>query len=30
MIEKRNQIVHIYSIDEAKKIYQFIKKEQLY
>ena len=30
MVEKRNQIVHIYSSDEAKKIYQFIKKEELY
>ena len=30
MIEKRNQIVHIYSSDEAKKIFQFIKRDELY
>ncbi len=30
MIDKRNQIVHIYGLDEAKDIYQFIKKEDVY
>jgi nucleotidyltransferase substrate binding protein (TIGR01987 family) len=30
MIDKRNQIVHIYGLQEAKDIYQFIKKEDVY
>lgn len=30
MIEKRNQIVHIYGFEEAKEIYQFIKKDEVY
>lgn len=30
MIDKRNQIVHIYGLEEAKKIYQFIKKDEVY
>ena len=30
MIDKRNQIVHIYGMEEAKKIYEFIKKDTVY
>ncbi len=30
MIEKRNQIVHIYDFDQAKEIYQFVKKPEVY
>jgi len=30
MIDKRNQIVHIYSSDDAKEIYQFIRKDEVY
>ena len=30
MIDKRNQIVYIYGMEEAKKIYQFIKKDEVY
>lgn len=30
MIEKRNQIVHIYGFEEAKEIYQFINKDEIY
>ena len=30
MIEKRNQIVHIYGFEEARDIYNFIKKEDVY
>jgi len=30
MIEKRNRIVHIYGLEEAKEIYEFIKKEEVY
>ena len=29
MIEKRNQIVHIYGLEEAKKVYEFIRKEDV-
>lgn len=30
MVEKRNQIVHIYGFEESKEIYQFIKKDEVY
>lgn len=30
MIDKRNQIVHIYGFEEAREIYQFIKKDEVY
>lgn len=30
MIEKRNQIVHIYDVDEAKSIYEFIKDKNVF
>lgn len=30
MIEKRNQIVHVYDFEQAKNIYQFIKKEEVF
>jgi len=30
MIEKRNQIVHVYDFDQAKNIYQFLKKEEVF
>jgi nucleotidyltransferase substrate binding protein (TIGR01987 family) len=30
MVEKRNQIVHIYGFEEAKDIYQFIKQDEIY
>lgn len=30
MIEKRNQIVHIYGLEESKKIFQFIKRDEIY
>lgn len=30
MVDKRNQIVHIYGLEEAKGIYQFIKKDEIY
>lgn len=30
MIEKRNQIVHIYDADQAETIYEFIKREDVF
>ncbi len=30
LIDKRNQIVHVYGLEEAKDIYQFIKKDEVY
>ncbi|MDI6738692.1 MAG: HI0074 family nucleotidyltransferase substrate-binding subunit [Nanoarchaeota archaeon] len=30
MIEKRNQVVHIYGFEEARVVYQFIKKDDVY
>ena len=30
MIEKRNQIVHVYDFDQAKNIYEFLKKEEVF
>lgn len=30
MIDKRNQIVHIYGVQEAKEIYKFIQKDEIY
>lgn len=30
MIDKRNQIVHIYGFEEARNIYDFIKREDVY
>ncbi|MEW6684767.1 MAG: HI0074 family nucleotidyltransferase substrate-binding subunit [Candidatus Edwardsbacteria bacterium] len=30
MVDKRNQIVHIYGLEEAKEIYKFIKKDEVY
>ena len=30
MIEKRNRIVHIYGFEEAKDIYEFIKKDKVW
>lgn len=29
MIEKRNQIVHVYDLDHAAAIFEFIKKEEI-
>lgn len=30
MIEKRNKIIHIYGFEEAKDIYEFIKKDEVW
>lgn len=30
MIAKRNQIVHIYDSEQAEKVYEFIKSEEVY
>lgn len=30
MIEKRNQIVHIYDLEQAKDIYEFIKSDNVF
>ncbi len=30
MIEKRNLIVHIYDLDQAKNIYEFIRSEKVF
>jgi len=30
MIEKRNEIVHIYDLDQAKSIYGFIKSDEVF
>ena len=30
MVEKRNEIVHVYDFDQAKNIYKFIKSDELF
>ncbi len=30
IVDKRNKIVHIYGIDEARQIYNFIKQDRVY